>query len=73
MANTAERRSATLTTNEVELAAAEGVERLRGTELGRRLIAARAAYLAEHGRFLTQDEFDRAWVRERDSDRDDEE
>lgn len=65
MADTAVRRSSSMTRAELEAAAAEGLERLRDTELGRRLIAARAAYLAEHGRFQTEEESEREWHRER--------
>ena len=58
MANTAKRRLAAMTPAELEAAAAEGLDRVRDTELGRLLIAARAEFLREEGRFLTREELE---------------
>jgi hypothetical protein len=43
------------------------------TELVRALAAARAEYLATHGRFLTPEAFEQEWARERGAALDDEE
>ncbi len=65
MANTTARPAIPANRTRLEEEAAKGFELIRHTELGKRLIAARASYLAEHGRFLTREEFEREWARER--------
>jgi len=72
MADTTAREPTAMSRSELEEEAAKGFERLRDTEFGRLLIAARASYLAEHGRFQTREAFERWWAEERGLDPDEE-
>ena len=73
MTDIAERRPIGTIRSEAEATAGAGLDHVPRTELVRLLAAARAEYLATHGRFLTGEEFEREWARERGAERDAEE
>ncbi len=65
MASTAERRSTALPPRDLEAEAAVGLERVRHTEFGRLLIAARREFLEAEGQFLSREELEQEIAKRR--------